>query len=137
MVELRPQVNPSLPPSSSGPGRGPLKAKTGVRNPVGALKKSAINGRFLVTNFSKKEIQRLVRILTSFYINRQIENIARRPNLWTTRHIVEYLASYRPDKYYKLAQKIFSKNKVFITGKTPKERKLSKSRYPSILCLTL
>jgi hypothetical protein len=26
------------PPSSSGPGRGPLKAKTGVRVPLGALK---------------------------------------------------------------------------------------------------
>ena len=25
-----------MPPSSSGPGRGPLKAKTGVRVPVGA-----------------------------------------------------------------------------------------------------
>jgi hypothetical protein len=32
MVESTP-----LPPSSSGPGRGPLKAETGVRNPVGAL----------------------------------------------------------------------------------------------------
>ncbi len=32
MVESSP-----LPPSSSGPGRGPLKAETGVRNPVGAL----------------------------------------------------------------------------------------------------
>jgi hypothetical protein len=27
-----------LPPSSSGPGRGPLKAKTGVRVPLGAQK---------------------------------------------------------------------------------------------------
>ncbi len=26
-----------MPPSSSGPGRGPLKAKTGVRVPLGAL----------------------------------------------------------------------------------------------------
>jgi hypothetical protein len=29
-----------LPPSSSGPGRGPLKAKTGVRFPLGAPTKT-------------------------------------------------------------------------------------------------
>ncbi len=32
LIELRPLT----PPSSSGPGRGPLKAKTGIRIPVGA-----------------------------------------------------------------------------------------------------
>ena len=30
----------SPPPSSSGPGRSPLKAKTGVRVPLGALKRT-------------------------------------------------------------------------------------------------
>jgi hypothetical protein len=30
----------STPPSSSGPGRGPLKAKTGVRIPMGAQENS-------------------------------------------------------------------------------------------------
>ncbi len=34
IIELR-----HLPPSSRGPGRGPFKAKTGVRIPVGALNK--------------------------------------------------------------------------------------------------
>ena len=32
--------NLSLPPSSSGPGRGPFKAKTRVRIPLGAYKKT-------------------------------------------------------------------------------------------------
>ena len=35
MVQSRPAVG-ILPPSSSGLGHGPLKAKTGVRTPVGA-----------------------------------------------------------------------------------------------------
>jgi hypothetical protein len=30
------KIPPLLPPSSSGLGRGPLKAETGVRTPVGA-----------------------------------------------------------------------------------------------------
>ncbi len=34
MIQSRPPKK--TPPSSSGPGRGPLKAKTGVRVPVGA-----------------------------------------------------------------------------------------------------
>ena len=34
MIQSRPPNK--TPPSSSGPGRGPLKAKTGVRVPVGA-----------------------------------------------------------------------------------------------------
>ena len=33
-----------MPPSSSGPGHSPLKAKTGVRVPVGAPKKVLVNG---------------------------------------------------------------------------------------------
>ena len=52
MVELRRfERSASLPPSSSGPGRGPLKAKTGVRVPVGAQAKVNCStedvGRFL------------------------------------------------------------------------------------------
>ena len=35
MVKFRP-LNKALPPSSRGLGRSPLKAKTGVRVPVGA-----------------------------------------------------------------------------------------------------
>ena len=41
VVELRRfagQSEPHMPPSSRGPGRGPLKAKTGVRFPLGASK---------------------------------------------------------------------------------------------------
>ena len=34
MIQSRPPNK--TPPSSSGPGRGPLKAKTGVRVPLGA-----------------------------------------------------------------------------------------------------
>ena len=34
-----------MPPSSSGPGRGPLKAKTGVRVPLGAPKKTQLELR--------------------------------------------------------------------------------------------
>ena len=34
------------PPSSSGPGRGPLKAKTGIRIPLGALNTVLRTGHF-------------------------------------------------------------------------------------------
>ena len=34
-----------MPPSSSGPGRGPLKAKTGVRVPLGAPSKTQLELR--------------------------------------------------------------------------------------------
>ena len=36
------------PPSSRGLGRSPLKAKTGVRVPLGAYQKTTIIGRFLI-----------------------------------------------------------------------------------------
>jgi hypothetical protein len=38
------KISTLLPPSSRGPGRGPFKAKTGVRIPVGALQRRAREG---------------------------------------------------------------------------------------------
>ena len=39
-----------MPPSSSGPGRGPLKAKTGVRVPLGAQASNLLS-RFEIASF--------------------------------------------------------------------------------------
>ncbi len=45
----------STPPSSSGPGRSPLKAQTGVRVPLGAQKNpSEKGGIFLCVEFQNR-----------------------------------------------------------------------------------
>ncbi len=46
---------PSLPPSSSGLGRGPLKAETGVRFPVGAQSNAACDADFASLSLGREE----------------------------------------------------------------------------------
>ncbi len=51
VIELR-----LLPPSSSGPGRGPLKAKTGVRVPVGAPAERCQKAAFFLIESRMKKV---------------------------------------------------------------------------------
>ncbi len=66
----RPFVRISLPwpHSSSGPGRGPLKAETGVRVPYGAYREASSNGWVKPIFFEPENVNREEHSRFTFYI---------------------------------------------------------------------